>query len=159
MTKDRKVDILYRMAKGQQTDASMEELQELRKYKISVRADANYATRANITNYVAAVDNGYRLSFYDWCANNLQGDRRRKGGSAKEIANANKEQSMATVFIGWLVWGIALYWIFGGGVSVVACAIMGAIASFVLQRCFRRAAGFTLIVLPIILAVIFGIYI
>lgn len=158
MTKARKVDILYRMAKGQRTDASTAELQELRKYKVSAD-DANVATRANITNYVSAVDNGYRLSFYDWCANNLQGDRRRKGGSAKAIANANKEQSMATVFIGWLVWGIAFYWIFGGGVSVVACAIIGAIVSFVLQRCFRRAAGFTLIVLPIILAVIFGIYI
>lgn len=154
MTKARKVDVLYRMAKGQATDASPEELQELRKYKISARADANYATRANITNYVAAVDNGYRLSFYDWCANNLQGDRRRKSGRAKEISSANKAQSTATVFVGWLIWGIAFYWIFNESLSVGACAILGAIVSFVLQRCFRRAAGFTLIILPIVLAVL-----
>lgn len=154
MTKARKVEILYRMAKGQATDASLQELQELRKYKVSARADADYATRANITNYVAAVDNGYRLSFYDWCANNLQGDRRRKGGSAEEMAATNKAQSNATVFMGWLVWGIAIYWIFGGEVAVGVCAIIGAVVAFVLQRYFRRWAMFTLFILPIVIAVI-----
>lgn len=156
MTKARKVEILYRMAKGQAMDASREELQELRKYKVSAGADADCATRANITKYVSAVDNGYRLSFYDWCANNLQGDRRRKGGSAEEIASANKAQSTATVFFGWLVWGIAFYWIFQENVSVGFCAVLGALAAFGLQKCFRRGAMFTLIILPIVLAVLFG---
>lgn len=159
MTKARKVDILYRMAKGQRTDASSEELMELRKYKICAGDDANCATRANITNYVAAVDNGYRLSFYDWCANNLQGDRRKKSGRTASIARANKEQSFGSVFVGWLVWGLALYWIFDGAISAAVCAIMGAVVAFVLQRCSRRLAGFTLIILPIILAVIFALYI
>ena len=154
MTKARKVEILYRMAKGHATDASLQELQELRKYKVSAGADADYATRANITNYVSAVDNGYRLSFYDWCANNLQGDRRRKGGSAEEIAATNKAQSNATVFMGWLVWGIAIYWILGGKAAVGVCAIIGAVVAFVLQRCFRRGAMFTLFILPIAIAVI-----
>ena len=154
MTKARKIDVLYRMAKGQPTDASLEELQELRKYKVSARADADIATRANITNYVSAVDNGYRLSFYDWCANNLQGDRRRKSGRAEEIASANKAQSTATIFIGWLVWGIAIYWMFGGSIPVGACAVIGAAVSFVLQRCFRRWALFTVIILPIVIATI-----
>lgn len=159
MTKARKIDILYRMAKGQNTNASSQELQELRKYKICAGDDANIATRANITNYVAAVDNGYRLSFYDWCANNLQGDRRKKSGRAESIARSNKEQSFGSVFVGWLVWGLALYWIFDGGVSAGVCAIMGAIVAFVLQKCSRRLAGFTLIILPIILAVVFALYI
>lgn len=156
MTKARKIDILYRKAKGQDNFVSKEELQELRKYKIVAGADADYATRANISKYVTAVDNGYRLSFCDWCANNLQGDRRKKSGRAAEIARTNKDQSIATVFIGWLIWGIAFYWIFNEGVPVGTCAILGAIVSFVLQRCFRRLAGFTLIVLPVVLAVIFG---
>lgn len=154
MTKIRKVDILYRMAKGQDTGASLEELQELRKYKISAGDDADYATRANITNYVAAVDSGYYLSFYDWCANNLQGDRRRKGGKEGEIAAANKQQSMATLLMGWLVWGIAIYWMLHGSVPVGACAVAGAIVAFILQKCFRRAAPFTIIILPIVIAVI-----
>lgn len=154
MRKARKVEILYRMAKGQATDASLQELQELRRYKVSAGADADYATRANITNYVAAVDNGYHLSFYDWCANNLQGDRRRKSGSAEEIAATNKAQSNATVFMGGLVWGIAIYWMFGGEVAVGACAVIGAVIAYVLQRCFRRWAMFTLFILPIVIAVI-----
>ena len=124
MTKARKVDILYRMAKGRETDASLE------------------------------VDSGYYLSFYDWCANNLQGDRRRKGGKAEEIAAANKQQSTAALFMGWLVWGIAIYWMLHGSVSVGACAVAGAIVAYILQKCFRRAAMFTLVILPIAIAVI-----
>lgn len=154
MTKARKVEILYRMAKGQATDADSRELQELRKYKVSSGMDANYATRANISNYVSAVDNGYYLSFYDWCCNHLQGDRRRKGGSAAEIQNHNKLQSMAAGFVGWLVWGIAIYWMFGGSVSVVACAVIGAVVACILIKCFRRWATFTMFILPVILAVL-----
>lgn len=154
MTKARKVEILYRIAKGQSSNASREELQEIRKYKVIAGENVNYVTRANITNYVSAVDNGYRLSFYDWCANNLQGDRRRKGGSASEICADNKNKSIATVLMGWLVWGIAIYWMLGGEVSVGACAIIGAVVAYILQKCFRRWAMFTLFILPIIIAVL-----
>lgn len=154
MTKARKVEILYRIAKGQSSNASREELQEIRKYKVTAGENVNYVTRANITNYVLAVDNGYRLSFYDWCANNLQGDRRRKGGSAAEISVDNKNKSIATVLMGWLVWGIAIYWMLGGEVSVGACAIIGAVVAYILQKCFRRWAMFTLFILPIIIAVL-----
>lgn len=154
MTKDRKIEILYRKAKGQPIHASDKELLELQRYKVTAGYDADIATRKNIANYVSAVDNGCRISFYDWCANNLQGDRRRKSGRAEEIASANKTQSAATVFVGWLIWGMALYWMFDESVSVGACAILGAIVSFVLQRVSRRLAGFTVIILPIIIAVL-----
>lgn len=156
MTKARKIDILYRMAKGQATNAMPEEIQELRRYKVSAGADSDWATRTNITNYVTAVDNGCLLSFYDWCANNLQGDRRRKSGRAEEIAASNRAQSTATILAGWLVWGVAIYWMFQGSLSVRICAVIGAVVAFLLQKCARRLAGFTLFILPIVLAALFG---
>ena len=153
MNKSTKIDLLYKKAHGY--NLTIEEAKELRKYKVDAD-DANIATRANVTAYVNAVDRGYSLSFYDYCANNLKGDRRRRGGKAEEIADFNKSQSLATLFMGWLVWGIALYWMADGNNSVGTSAIMGAVVAFILQKCTRKYAMFTLFLLPIILAVVFN---
>lgn len=152
MNKTRKIDLLYRKAKGQGFNASPEEIRELRKYKVEAGADASYATKANIRDYVTAVDGGACFgSFYDWCMNNKRADRRRRGSSEKEIASFNRSQSMGAAFLGWLTWGVAIYWIFDERISVNQCAVLGAIVSILLQRYSRKWAAFTLFLLPLIL--------
>lgn len=155
MTNTRKEQLLYQKAHGQGINASPEEKRDLRKYKVDTD-DGNYATKANIRAYIKAVDSGYHLSFYDYCCNNRKGDRRRKGSSEKEMASHNREQTIAAMMVGWLVWGVALYWAFGQRQSVGSCAIMGAIISAVLQRLGRKWAMFTCFVLPCVIAVIAG---
>ena len=155
MNKTRKVDILYKRAHGQYVDVTPEENRELRKYKIDA-GDSDLATKANVRAYVNKVDSGYKLSFYDYCYNNLKGDRRRKGGKASEIKAFNSEQSIGTMLFGWLFWGLAIYWMLGGTQSAGSCAIIGAIVSVILLKCARKWAGFTLIFLPIILMIIFA---
>ena len=150
MNKTRKIDILYKRAHGQYVDVTSEENRELRKYKVD-SGDSSIATKANIRAYVNQVDKGYRLSFYDYCCNNLKGDRRRKGGKASEIKAFNRDQSLGAMFMGWLFWGVALFWMFDKSQSVGSCAIMGAIVSVILLKCSRKYAGFTLILLPVIL--------
>ena len=84
----------------------------------------------------------------------MKGDRRRKSGSKEAIASRNSERSGGAVFIGWLFWGLALYWLNHGSLSVGVCAVAGAVISFVLSKCFRKYMGFTVILLPIILTVL-----
>ena len=155
MNKSRKIDLLYNKAHGRVFDASAAEKRELSKYKVQ-DDDSNYATRSNISKYVSAVDNGYRFSFYDWCMNNHKADRRRKGSSEKEMARENTQRGIGAVMLGWLLWGMAIYWMFKGQMSVGSCAIAGAVVSIILMRINRRMAGFNLFILPVILAVIFG---
>ena len=153
MNKSRKIDLLYKKAHGQGVDMSPGEKRELSKYKVQA-GDSNYATRANISKYVSAVDGGYRLSFYDWCLNNHKADRRRKGSSEREMARENTERGIGAVMLGWLVWGIAIYWIFNERLSVGSCAIAGAIVSLILSRVNRRLSGLTVFILPIVLVAI-----
>lgn len=155
MNRTRKVNLLYQKAHGQGVNATPEEQRELRKYRVSAD-DGNYATKANISAYVKAVDGGYRLSFYDWCMNNCKMDRRRKGSSEREMASENRWNSAGAMMLGWLIWGIAIYWMFHGTLTVGVCAVTGAVVSAILLRLNRRLAGFTLFLLPVILTVIFG---
>ena len=155
MNATRKEQLLYQKAHGQGINASPAEKRELRKYKVE-DDDGAYATKANIHAYIKAVDSGYRLSFYDWCRNNHKADRRRKGSSEKEMASQNREQTINVMLMGWLVWGVALYWAFGQRQSVGSCAIMGAIISAVLQRVSRKWAMFTCFILPCLIAAIAG---
>lgn len=156
MTKSRKIDILYKKAKGQRYDATPAELRELYPYKVDVREGDFYTTKANITNYVTAVDNGYRYSFYDWCMENRRADKRRKGSNEVAMAARDNEKKGSAVFIGWLTWGMAIYWIFEEQMLVGACAVIGAIISFTVMRTTRKNAGFLVIVLPLILLCVFG---
>ncbi|MBE5946322.1 MAG: hypothetical protein E7259_05155 [Lachnospiraceae bacterium] len=156
MTKSRKIDILYKKAKGQRYEATPAELRELYPYKVDVREGDFYTTRANITNYVTAVDNGCRLSFYDWCMNNKRADMRRKGSSEVAMTARNNEKFGSAIFVGWLTWGMAIYWIFEAQMSVGACAVIGAVISYFFIRTARKNAGFLIIVLPLALLCIFG---
>lgn len=155
MNNTRKINLLYQKAHGQEINASLEEQKELRKYKVSAE-DGNYATKANISAYVKVVDSGYYLSFYDWCQNHHKADRRRKGSSEREMAHDNATDGIGVMMFGWLIWGIAIYCMFHGALTVGVCAVAGAVVSVVLLRMNRRLAGFTLFLLPVILAVVFG---
>ncbi len=156
MTKTRKVELLYRKAKGQDWNASPEEVKELRRYKVDTDEGSFISTKANIAAYVTAVDNGYRLAFYDWCMENKKADRRRKGSDQESMARFNSDQNKAVLFVGWLVWGIAVYWIFQGAVPAAGCAVVGAVVALLLFKLARKAAAFTLIILPLVLAAYFG---
>ena len=151
MTKARKIDILYKRAKGQSCNVTPTEEQELYMYKVDEKEGDFYTTRANITDYVTAVDNGCRLPFYDWCMNNGRADKRRKGSSEKAIAQRSNEKTGAGMMVGWLTWGAAIYWICNEQIPVVVCAVAGAIISYVLTRNARKSLGFTILVLPLLL--------
>lgn len=155
MNKTRKVTLLYQKAHGQRINVSPEEKAELRKYGVSP-GDGDYATKANISAYIKDVDEGYRLSFYDWCRNKHKADRRRKGSSESEMKRENRAEGRESMLLGWLIWGIAIYWMFHGELAVVSCAIAGAVISVILRTLNRRMAPYTLFLLPIVLAVIFG---
>lgn len=157
MNRTRKVDLLHKVAHGQGFQGSAEEKRELKKYKVT-SGDGRYATKANLSAYISEVNSGYRLSFYDWAMNNCKADRRRKGSSEAEMAQFNRDQGISVVLMGWLIWGIAIYWMFHGSLGVGACAVAGAVVALILFKIARNAAGFTQILLPCILAVIFFKY-
>lgn len=156
MTAARKVDLLYKKARGQSMDASPAELMELKKYKVGKNEGSFLATKANIRAYVNAVDNGNRRTFYDWCIDNGRADKRRKGSNAKDIKSYDKSNSIGAMLIGWLLWGLAIYWIFQGSIAAGQCAVIGAVVSAIIYKINRRNAIFTLFILPIVIAVIFG---
>lgn len=157
MTKTRKVELLYKKARGQKMNATPEELRELKKYKVDFNEVELYVKKANISAYVSAVDNnGFRRSFYDFCRDNRVADRRRKGSSEEDIAGYDKDQGIGLIFLGWLTWGIAVYWMFHGALSVGTCAIMGIIISLCLFRFSRKWVAWTVFILPLVLAAIFG---
>ncbi len=155
MNKVRKVDLLYRKANGQGSDATPDELKELRKYKVDRGEGAFFATKKNITAYVDAVDKkGCKISFYDWCMNNHRADKRRSGSSDAEMSRVNLEQGIGGVlFLGWVTWGIAIYWVFGGEMGIGPCIIVGMVISFIMSRIARKWALFTMFVLPCLIAV------
>ncbi len=159
MNKTRKVELLYKKAKGQSIDATPGELAELKKYKISKGDGDFHTTKANVRAYVDAVDQeGCRISFYDWCMNHHRADKRRKGSSSREIAAVNRQQGLGAMFLGWLTWGIAVYWIFNARMTVGSSAIIGAVIAFTLVRVARRWMFFNLFILPAIVAAFVNTY-
>lgn len=154
MNKSRKIELLYKKAKGQSYDASPEEKTELRKYKIAKDEGSFYTTKDNIRDYISAVDHGCQISFYDWCMNNHRADRRRKYSSENEMRKSEQESKYAVGFIGWFTWGVAIYWLFHGSISVMICGLAGAVVSGILHKMARRWVVFTLVLLPATLAVI-----
>ena len=112
-------------------------------------------TKKNIGEYVTAVDNGSRLSFYDWCINNGKADRRRKGSSKEEIKNLNKSNTIAIILGGSIPWAMAISAMTGGSLSGGECLVTAAIISAILYNVGRKSIFFTLVILPAILATIF----
>lgn len=156
MTKTKKIELLYKKAKGLSIAASPEEIKELRKYKVEIGEGNFYTTKSNISNYITAVDKGTKISFYDWCMNNKKADRRRKGSSEKEMEWNNKQNNFATIFFGWFTWGVALYWMFQEVLSVGLCALLGAIISVFLFKRSRKNSFVTVFILPLLIASLFG---
>lgn len=156
MNKARKTELLYQKAKGRPMNITEKERRELSRYRVRANEGSFYATKANISAYVTAVDQGCRISFYDWCMNHSRADRRRKGSDEAAMGRVRRENSLAAMGMGWLVWGMALYWAFQEAVSVQACALLGAAASVILYQSARRFSAFTLFLLPILIAAFFG---
>lgn len=151
MKKVRKVDLLYCKAKGRPMDATAEELRELRKYHVG-RCESDFVvTKANISAYVTAVDNGSMVSFYDWCMNHGMADRRRKGSSRAEMQSDKHWEGFSAALVGSIFWGVSLYWMTGGAAGAAGSMVLGALAAVVLWGVWRRGAAFTLLVLPWVL--------
>ena len=156
MTQAQKIDLLYRKAKGESVSMTASEKNELRKYKVTGREDDLFVTKKNIGDYVRAVDNGSHQTFLDYCNNERKADRRRKGSSESEIAWSDNTNSLAMILVGWFTWGICLYWIFKGAMSVGVAAILGAVIAFVISKFARGKAGVLVFILPIVLTVLFA---
>ena len=151
MTKARKVDLLYNIAKGSSTDATSAELRELKKYTVDRCEVKKFVKRDNISKYVSAVDGGFKRSFYDFCVENRLSDRRRKGSSEEAIGKDDKNLGIAWVLIGWLTWGVAVYYILGGKVPSGIAAIIGGVVSLVICKRGRKSAMFTIFILQIVI--------
>lgn len=157
MTKSQKIDILYQKAKGTKPKLTNEEAIELSRYRVELREGDFYTTKANIKDYVNAVDNeGCLLPFYDWCMNNNRADRRRKGGSEGALAKSNKEDNIGTMVGGFFTWGIAVYWIFQESLPIFICGMVGAVISVFLYKLNRKNSYFKLLGLPILIAIFFA---
>ena len=155
MTKTRKIDLLYRRAKGQHTNASPQEAAELKRYKVDFGEGNFYSTKANISDYVTAVDcQGCRISFYDWCMNEGRADQRRRGSSKKEIADSQRGFGAGLMFVGAITWGMSIFIILGQALNAIPCMVIGAVISFVIGRMSRKFSLFNAVLLPIILMVL-----
>ena len=153
MNKKRTVDLLYKKAHGQKMNATKEEEKELKKYKVFSN-DAKFATRKILNAHVDAINKGSKRSLYDRAMDKGMADRRRKGGSAAALRSEDREGGLASMFMGWLTWGICLYWMAGGRAEVKGCAILGLIISFILYKISRRNVFVTCFLFPVILTVI-----
>lgn len=157
MTKSQKIEILYKKAKGIRTKLTNEEAIELSRYRVELREGDFYTTKANIRDYVNAVDNeGCLLPFYDWCMNNNRADRRRRGGSEEALAKSNKERDKGIMFGGFFFWGIAIYWTFQETISILICGIIGAVITLFLYKLNRKNSTFKLVWLPLLIAIFFA---
>ena len=142
MTTNQKVDILYRIARGE--SVSRDEKQEVKKYKVDSYSGEFLATKKNLRAYVSAVDSGKTHSnFYSWCANNGLADARRKGGSKKQMTSWAKGQGASSTILGG---ALALMQIVGSE-GVAGAFILGCIIAFVINKVARdRAALFNMLI-------------
>lgn len=156
MTTARKVNLLYKKAHGQTMDASAEEKRELRKYHVA-RDDGFYATKANLKDYVNAVDNHKTVvTFATYCQNRGKADKRRSGSSKEEMESDNRTSGFASIFVGWLTWGMAVYWIFKGHLTVGQSIVIACVISFILSKITSSAKFFVIFVLPLVLLAFFA---
>lgn len=158
MTKSRKIDLLYNIAKGNSVNISTDERKELRKYKINSCGEyAFYSTKKNIAAYVEAIDKGStRLAFWDWCINNGYADKRRAGSDKASMSKENRSYVLSWALGGSLMWLIFLGTVTGDvGASIIPAALISAFVSFV----SRKHVEFINSLLPIILAVLYCVFI
>lgn len=152
VNKARMVDLLYKRAHGESLNATHDELQALKKYKVYQDDGSFYTTKKNIGDYVSAVDTGKtKVSFYDWCMNNCRADRRRKGSSEKDIADYNSSVSIGSELVGIFFWGLALFWIFEQELNLFGCAVLGAILTVILRKISTRWSVMTCMIVPVVI--------
>lgn len=156
MTKARKIELLYKRAKGLNNGATDAENRELKKYKVSFNEPSALVTKANIAAYIDAVDKGAVTGFYDWCLNNCRADRRFKGSDEKSMKQDNRANSFSAGYLGFLPWAFCLYYVSNQRLPVIGCLIAGAIIAFFLVKLNRRLVMLTCFLGPIIVAVVFG---
>ncbi len=156
MTRTRKIDLLYAIAKGKQVSISPEERKEIKKYKVDSGEYAFYTTKKNISAYLSAVDNGNaRLSYRDWCLNNHLADRRRSGSDDKSIAKDNRAYMIGWAVAGGVFWMMCLAQVFG--TASTACIFGGMVISVFLSVISRKYVAFTNILLPLVIIVVSGL--
>lgn len=151
MNKSRKIDLLYSKAKGRGYNASAAEMQELRKYRVQENEGSFYTTKSNISQYVTAVDNGCRTSFYDWCMNNNKADKRRYGSDERSMKSYDRFSVAGSIVLGAMAWSAPIYQLMGSSFDAKFGLIAGGFISFVLYKVARRWTIFTSLILPIIL--------
>lgn len=152
MTKQRKINLLYAKATGGNYNPTPAEEAELRSYRVDFNEGKSYATKKNITMYVNAMEGkAIKRGFYDWCMDNSLGDRRRKNGSAAAMSARDKGIKYSAVFLGWLPWALALYYIFGAAFPPIVCIIFGVVISLILYKVTRQYAIITCFIIPIVI--------
>lgn len=152
MNTDRKVELLYKKAKKQKYQCTKEEQGELAKYKIGRGEKSFYTTKANIKEYVHAVDKeGFKRTFYDWCMDNGKADKRRIGSDKYNMRSDQMYLGLGAILWGMIMWGMAFYLTFRGIIPGGICAIAGMIVGFVLARWRRRWIWLTLFIIPILI--------
>lgn len=153
MTKKQKVDLLYKRALGEVKSFSPNATKELSKYKVYEYNDRyrSIVKKANLEEYVTAVDNGEcKISYLDWCRNNGKADRRYRNSSKENIMAENKVQMVGMFLIGAIFWGILLSYL---SIASWASIVIGGIISVMMYRINRDNLWFTCIVLPLLIAV------
>lgn len=157
MTKGKKIELLYKIAKGNSSIISAAERKELKKYKVDSGGEyAFYATRKNIAAYVEAVDNGSTiLAFRDWCLNYGHADRRRAGSDKASVKKETRRDLIGWAFGGSILWIVCLGTLKGSleGVFIPA-ALISAFMCFV----SRKHVLFTNSILPIAIAILYCVF-
>lgn len=155
MTKQRKIDLLYAKATGGNYNPTPQEKAELVGYRVDYNEMPSYTTKKNISAYVNAMEGKLiKRSFYDWCMDNSAGDRRRKSGKAEAMRARDKTKKAGTMYLGWIPWAIALYYISDEAFSPFGCLIASIVVSLILYKVSRQHAILTVVVLPLIITAV-----
>lgn len=155
MTKGKKIELLYNIAKGNPVNISAVERKELRKYKVEYSEYAFYTTKKNIAAYVEAVDSGNILAFRDWCRNNGYADRRRAGSDKASMKKDVRQELLSWAFGGSILWIICLGTLKG---SLEGVLLPAALISVFLCFVSRKYVGFTNVVLPLAIAILYCVF-
>lgn len=155
MTKGKKIELLYNIAKGNQVNISAVERKELRKYKVEHGEYEFYTTKKNIARYVEAVDSGNMLAFRDWCRNNGYADRRRTGSDKSSMKKDLRQELLGCALFGSIFWIICLGTLKGGLEGVL---VPGALISVFMCFISRKYVRITNVVLPLAIAILYCVF-
>lgn len=155
MTKSKKIELLYNIAKGNPVNISTAERKELKKYKVEYGEYEFYTTKKNIAAYVEAVDRGNILAFRDWCRNNGHADRRRAGSDKSSMRKDLREELLSWAFGGSILWIICLGTLKG---SLEGVLLPAALISVFLCAISRKYVQVTNGILPLAIAILYCVF-